>query len=229
MMPCKVPFSKWRELCPPAVFLSVAPLALLCAFALVTPPAFAGADGAGAAEVSARFNNVGVAYMNHLFNEKALHSFQDAVRADPSSVVPLVNEGIAYLYMRKLPEAEDALKRAIATNPQSVRAWYALGLAHFGNGDQESALGDFKHALALAPKDADVHYFLGTIYLGQKNYDAAVTEFHEALKVVPLHASARGQVGRIARGVEALPGDHPIKDRHADQLFLWRAGPLRDG
>jgi tetratricopeptide (TPR) repeat protein len=196
MMACKGPFSEWKGLRSKRFFARAIRIAWPAFFGFVGSTAFAAGDGGGSAQTSARFNNVGVAYMNQQFNEKALHSFQEAVRADSSSVVPLVNEGIAYLYMRKLPEAEDTLKRAIAKSPENVRAWYALGLAHFGDGDQESALGDFKHAHALAPKDADVHYFLGTIYLGQKNYDAAVNEFQAALKTVPLHASAHFGLAR---------------------------------
>ncbi len=200
MMPCKRPFSEWKALrdsrtgCHVLLFRTT-PIALLVSLCFGLLPALAAADS-GDAQVSARLNNIGVAYMNQQFNDKALHSFQEAVRADSSSVVPLVNEGIAYLYMRRLPEAEEVLKRCVAKSPENVRAWYALGLAHFGDGDQESALGDFKHALALAPKDADVHYFLGTIYLGQKNYEAAVTEFQAALVSVPLHASAHFGLAR---------------------------------
>ena len=172
--------------------LQAAPVLLTAASSTLLAATEAGNN----AQTSARLNNVGVAYMNQQFNEKALRDFDQAYHADSSSVVPLVNEGIAYLYMRKLPDAEDALKRALALDPKNVRAWYALGLAHFSDGDQEAALGDFKHALAFDPKDADIHYFLGTIYLGQKNYESATSEFQAALQVVPLHASAHFGLAR---------------------------------
>ena len=193
--------SKRKGLCVspsqlPTLFSSVLQAFLLAT--LVCAPACLSAEAAsgGDAQVSARLNNVGVAYMNQQFNEKAQRSFDQAFRANASSVVPLVNEGIAYLYMRKLAEAEDSLKHATALDPENVRAWYALGLAHFSDGDQESALSDFKHALALDAKDADIHYFLGMIYLGRKDYDAATSEFQAALKVSPLHASAHFGLAR---------------------------------
>ena len=167
------------------------------AFAACLPITLLAAPDAGSkAQAVARANNIGVAYMNQQFNDKALHSFEEAAHADPSSVVPLVNEGIAYLYLRKLTEAEDLLKRATALDANNVRAWYALGLAHFSDGDQDGALADFKQALTLDARDADIHYFLGAIYLGQKNYEQAVSEFHESLKIAPLHASAHFGLAR---------------------------------
>ena len=176
-------------------FSGLSLLSLLAVSIVCAPPAMA-ADAGSSVQAAARLNNVGVAYMNQQFNEKAMHSFAEAYRADPSSVVPLVNEGIAYLYMRKLPEAEESLKHALTLDPKNIRAWYALGLAHFSDGDQDGALGDFQHALAFDPRDANIHYFLGTIYLGQKNYDAALTEFQAALKLAPLHASAHFGLAR---------------------------------
>ncbi len=155
------------------------------------------ADLSGPTLTAARANNVGVAYMNQQFTEKALHKFEEARQADQASVVPVVNEGLAYLYLRKLPEAEETLKKATALDPASVRAWYSLGVAAFTGGAQEAALVDFQHASSLDAHDADTHYFIATIEFSQKKFDEAVSEFNTALSLNPLHASAQFGLARV--------------------------------
>jgi tetratricopeptide (TPR) repeat protein len=155
----------------------------------------AGSDPS-ALQAASRANNVGVAYMNQQFAEKALHKFEEAEHADASAVIPLVNEGVAYLYLRKLPEAQETLHKATVLDPASVRAWYSLGVAAFDGGDQDAALADFEHAAALDPHDADTHYYIGTILSAQKKFDQAVAEFNQVIATNPLHASAQFGLAR---------------------------------
>ena len=151
-----------------------------------------------AAQLAARRdNNIGVAYMNQQFIEKALLKFQAARHADSNAVTPVVNEGLAYLYLNKLPESEAALKEATALDPHSVCAWYSLGLVHYSGGNWDPALTEFKRASALDPQDADTHYFLGAIYSSQKKFDEAITEFNIVLMLNPLHASAQFGLARV--------------------------------
>lgn len=154
------------------------------------------AEPANGVQVAASLNNVGVAYMNQQFPEKARQQFEQAYAKNPGTVLPLVNEGIAYLYLRKLPEAEDTLKKAVSLDPSSLRGWYSLGITHLSGGNQEAALTDFQHALAIDPEDPDIHYFIGNIDLSLKKYDEAVTEFNRALQTTPLHASAQFGLAR---------------------------------
>lgn len=171
-------------------------LSTTLALLLIPAAGACAADAPTKAQVSARLNNVGVAYMNQQLTEKALHQFEEAYRADSSAGVPLTNQGIAYLYLRKLPEAEETLKKATAADPESTRAWYSLGLAHFSAGDQQTALADFRHALTLDPHDADIHYFVATILLSLKQYDEAIAEFKATISAAPLHASAHFGLAR---------------------------------
>ncbi len=150
----------------------------------------------GSTEAAALDNNFGVAYMNQQLPEKALHKFEDAGRTDPSSAIPVVNEGLAYLYLRKLPEAEDTLKKAVALDPKSVRGWYSLGVTHFSGGSEDAAFDDFQKAAVLDPGDADIHYFLGTILLSKKEYPEAIEQFQTTVGISPFHASAQFGMAR---------------------------------
>ncbi|WP_254062088.1 FG-GAP-like repeat-containing protein [Acidobacterium sp. S8] len=141
--------------------------------------------------IAAKLNNTGVALMNQQLMEKALAKFEAAHKADPSSAIPMLNEGIAQLYLRKLPEAEAALKQAAAVDSNNIRIWYTLGLTHFTGDNPTLAIEEFKHAIKLDPDDADSYYYLGTLYLNLKDYDHAIESFETALKLKPLHASAQ--------------------------------------
>ncbi|WP_348268879.1 FG-GAP-like repeat-containing protein [Edaphobacter paludis] len=140
---------------------------------------------------AARLNNIGVALMGQQFTEKALQKFDEAHKNDPTSAVPMLNQGIALLYLRKLPEAEAVLKQAATNNPQNVRIWYCLGLTHLAESKSDLAVEDFKQAIKLNPADADSHYYLGSLYRSLKDYDHSIVEFEEALRLNPLHASSQ--------------------------------------
>ena len=168
---------------------------LLCTFFLTSLAASSAAVSApdpGAA----RANNIGVALMNQQLPGKALLKFEEAHRAEPSSVIPTMNKGIALIYLRRLPEAAQVLSSAAAADPANPRVWYSLGLAQLDAGNQTAALKAFQHAAALDPKDADSHYYVGSIDLGLKDYDHAIEEFEKALVLSPLHASAQYGLAR---------------------------------
>jgi hypothetical protein len=154
------------------------------------------ADTGGAAVRAARENNIGVALMNQYLVEKALGHFENAHKADPGPLVPVVNKGLALIYLRHMAEAESVLEAASVAEPTSARVWYDLGLAYFEEGKQEVALGDFERALTLDPADADAHYYAGAIDLALRDYTHAVEEFERAIALSPLHASAQYGLAR---------------------------------
>lgn len=168
---------------------------LLCTFvsmSLTATSAAVSAPDPGAA----RANNIGVALMNQQLPGKALLKFEEAHRAEPSSIIPTINKGIALIYLRRLPEAEQVLSAATTADPSNPRVWYSLGLAQLDAGNQAAALKAFQRAATLNPKDADSHYYVGSIDLGLKDYDHAIEEFEKALELSPLHASAQYGLAR---------------------------------
>jgi tetratricopeptide (TPR) repeat protein len=163
-----------RDLVTPSAFLKI----VVCCGALLCLPlrGFPADAGKGSIE-AARQNNTGVALMNQQLMAKALEHFEDAHKADPASIVPVINKGLALIYLRRLPEADATLQAASVTAPSNARVWYSLGLAKFEAGNQEASLGDFQHAMTIDPADADTHYFVGAVELALKDYSHASGEF----------------------------------------------------
>ncbi len=156
------------------------------------------ASGAPASDPleAARLNNLGCAYMNQQFFEKALESFQQAEAADPKLVIARLNEGVALVNLQKIDEAKAALEDALQQDPKLPNGWYNLGLVAKNAGDTEAALSAFKRVIEIDPNDADTWYFLGTVYVQAKQFPQAIEAFDHALKINPLHASAQFGLSR---------------------------------
>ena len=103
---------------------------------------------------TARENNIGVALMNQQLLAKALVHFEEAHKADPTSIIPVLNRGLALIYLGRLPEANATLEAASATDPSNARVWYSLGLARFDAGNQQQALVAFRQAAQIDPSNA---------------------------------------------------------------------------
>jgi tetratricopeptide (TPR) repeat protein len=182
---------------------------LLAAFSIfaTAPQTQSKVDPIGAA----RLNNLGAAYMNQQFFEKALKCFQQAQELDPKLTIARLNEGIAYLNLQKLDEASAALKDTIKQDPKSPQAWYNLGLLAKNTGDAQTAIDDFKRVTEIDSNDADTWYFLGASYVQARQFPQAIDAFQYALKINPFHASAEfglsrayQQSGNIDRARENL-------------------------
>jgi Flp pilus assembly protein TadD len=160
---------------------------------------------------AARLNNLGAAYMNQQFFEKALKCFQRAEELDPKLTIARLNEGIAYLNLQKIDEAKTALNDALKQDPKIPQAWYNLGLLAKNTGDAQTAIDDFKRVTEIDSSDADTWYFLGASYVQARQFPPAIEAFQRALQLNPLHASAEfglsrayQQSGEIDRARENL-------------------------
>jgi tetratricopeptide (TPR) repeat protein len=145
---------------------------------------------------AARENNTGVALMNQQLLAKALAHFEEAHKADPASLIPVLNKGLALIYLGRLPEANATLEAASTTDPSNARVWYCLGLARFDAGNQEQALVAFRRAAQIDPSNPDSHYYVGAIELAMSDYAHAREDFQKAIDLSPLHASAQYGLAR---------------------------------
>jgi len=145
---------------------------------------------------AARLNNLGAAYMNQQFFEKALKSFEEAAALDPKLQIARVNQGIALLNLGKIDAARPLLENAVKRNPNDPHAWYNLGLLNKNARQTDAAITAFHHVLDIVGDDADTWYFLGTVFVEAKQFEPAMDAFQHALKISPQHASAEFGLAR---------------------------------
>jgi len=171
---------------------------------------------------AARYNNLGVAYMNQQLFEKALEAFEEAGRLDPSMQSAKLNRGIALLNLQRIADAKVALDQAVQQDPKNPHGWYNLGLYYKNSSDAEHAIEAFKRVVDLAPDDADSWYFLGTSYAQAKQYAPAIESFQHALKLNPLHASAEFGLSRAYQqsGDAANAREHLVKFQYIKENKL---------
>ena len=159
---------------------------------------------------AARLNNIGCAYMNQQLFEKALASFEDAVRHDPDLAVAQLNQGIALSSLGRVEAAKKVLDEAAKRRPKDPHVWYALGMLDKNSSNPDAAVEDFRRVIAIDDKDADTWYFLGTAYSQLKQFPQAIDAFEHALQLNPLHASAQFGLSRAYQ----QSGDSPHAREH---------------
>src|SRR5690348_9967274 len=98
-----------------------------------------------------RLNNLGVAYMNQQFFEKALKSFEDSAKLDPNLFVARLNQGIALVNLGRIDPAKVILQDAVKRDARNPRAWYNLGLLYKNSENPLDTADAFHHVVDIDP------------------------------------------------------------------------------
>src|SRR5437763_11629973 len=180
---------------------------------------------------AARLNNLGCAYMNQQWFEKALKYFEAAASADPNLHVAKINRGIALLSLARVDPAKKILDEAAKADPKDPHVWYALGMLEKNSSDPQAAVEDFRRVIEIDDSDADTWYFLGTVYSQLKQFPQAIDAFEHALKLNPLHASAQFGLSRAYQqsGDTVHAREHLARFQYVTQNKLGSAMSLAYG
>ena len=145
---------------------------------------------------SARWNNLGVAYLGQQKLPEALAAFEKAHAADPDAIVPEENRAITMVNLQRNDEAEKLLLTLAERDPRLPRVWYNLGLLCKSTGQADKSVDAFRKVTEIDPHDADAFYFLGDAESSRQGYKAAIAAFEKALEVNPAHVSAEFGLAR---------------------------------
>jgi len=132
-------------------------------------------------------------------NEKALNSFEEALKINPSHAGALVGKAAIYYDLGNVPEAFDLLERAIKLDPQSALPYGVMGALYrdlkkpyeenlmigqyyFYSGDLKRAIGRFRAALVVN-ETSQVHHAIGSVLLKDGQAAESVRHFERALKL----------------------------------------------
>jgi lipoprotein NlpI len=94
-----------------------------------------------------------------------------------------------------------------------VHALMARGRVFARRGLNERALADYSVALALDPAQADAFNSRGEIFLRKGDKPRALADFGAALKLDPRHAAARENYRALARELERIGAQMPLKNK----------------
>lgn len=117
--------------------------------------------------------------------EESVAALEQARRAAPDAVGPVVTLVSAYARAKNFDRALAVLSEVRQKNPDNAQLLVTLGKVELAQNRERDAINHFKEAIAKQPKDAAGYTALSDLYDSQKKYDAAEEAIQAALKQMP--------------------------------------------
>lgn len=142
-------------------------------------------------------NNLGEAYFNMGYLDKAELEFAAAVRLKSDDVVFYHNLGQVYYKQGRLDKAIMEYKKILKLSPGYAKAHFDLGNVYAEKDRLDEAAWEFKQTIKYKPDHIDAHIHLGNVYFIQGYLDSAIEKYKDALKFNPGHALVHYNLGLI--------------------------------
>jgi tetratricopeptide (TPR) repeat protein len=132
-------------------------------------------------------SGLAVAYVNLGQGEKAVATFQEALKLDPHQTAANIYLGQFYYDNRKFAEAEPYLQRATAAQPSNPQILTALANAQLKNGKLDEALANARkvHSLPDHKKFAVAHLIAAEILSSRGQNNEAIEQYKLFLQEDP--------------------------------------------
>ena len=130
-------------------------------------------------------------------HEKALESYDLALKINPNDAESHINKGSIYNELKNYVAALNSLELAIQINSEIPELWLNKGIALNNLGQYRQALEAYTEAIRLNPNYAEAWFNKANIFNELKNYDEALTHYDKALSLKPDYAEAWSNKGNI--------------------------------
>lgn len=129
--------------------------------------------------------NLGLAYQGKKLFNKAISSYQNALKLNPKMADAYVNLAIIYKEKMQLEKAIRCLKEAIKINPNHIEAYNNLGIIFRIKGQLEKAIEYYKRALQLNPNYALILLNLAIALQEIGQIEEAIEYYKKSLRFKP--------------------------------------------
>jgi tetratricopeptide (TPR) repeat protein len=149
---------------------------------------------------SASHNNLAWYYRQMGRYEDAAAEYREAIRTDPTFMLP--RDSLAGMYLYSLGDVKAGIvvcRTELALNDRHFRAWNNLGWAYLGQGDLGQAQAALEKAVALDPKSTLDWYRIGHVHRLRGEYPAASQAFARVLEIDASESPAHYELGVVAR------------------------------
>ncbi len=155
-------------------------------------------------------------------DEKAVETFQEAIKFDPELAEAYFRLGLAYDAVGKEQEGQDSYKKAIEKykkyleeNRNDAEAHYNMGQAYAGLHLYGEAVREYRSATHLKDDDSMMFFDLGTALMKLAQYDEAVSALSKSIDIDPENYRAQDALDEAREGVQRIKAGK----KHQEELF----------
>jgi tetratricopeptide (TPR) repeat protein len=140
--------------------------------------------------------NLGALYDTMGKEDKALSTYEKAIRINPN--LPLAYRFTGNIYYRrgKYQEAIKFYKKAVELTPTNAYFWYDLGNAYLKAKMYKEAAASFEKAIEIYPYFSEANYNLGNLYAAHGDFKKAREFWKKALEINPDYTDAKEKLER---------------------------------
>lgn len=144
---------------------------------------------------AAGYHNVGNALFEEGKIERAIESYQQALKILPTYASAHYSLGNSFARLGRFNEAVFHYEEAIGLNPEFTEAYNNIGNVLALRGELDGAIQQFRKALDVNPDSSEVHLNLGTALARRGQLNEAIGQFQQALKITPNSVRLRYTLG----------------------------------
>ncbi|HEY7783725.1 MAG TPA: tetratricopeptide repeat protein [Pyrinomonadaceae bacterium] len=146
-------------------------------------------------------------------DDKAVESFQQALKLDPDLAEAHFRLGLTYDAMGMEQESDDSYKKAVESykkffaneeNDSNAEAHYNLAQSYFGLNLYAEAVREYRAAVRFKEDDADIYYDLGLALSRLAQYDEAAAAFEKSLELDPENYRAEDELAEAREGIKRI-------------------------
>ncbi|MGO9112773.1 MAG: tetratricopeptide repeat protein [Thermoguttaceae bacterium] len=142
------------------------------------------------AEDAADYINRGNAYYEKGEYDKAIDSFNEAIRLAPKDAFAYGNRGNVWERKREYDKAIADHNEAIRLAPNDAHLYFNRGNTWAMMGKDDKVIADYTEAIRLDPNFAIAYRRRGATWGRKGEYDKAITDLNEAIRINPKDATA---------------------------------------
>jgi tetratricopeptide (TPR) repeat protein len=146
-----------------------------------------------------RWNNYGIALLDALQYQDAVHAFERVAALRPDYADAYTNMAVVEVSWEKYDDAKGNLAKALTLLPGDPRALYYRAMVERNAGQVKEAIADFQAVLAKYPRAKDALRELGFSYYQQHDYPQARNAYERLQAIDPDDLAAHYQLAILYR------------------------------
>ena len=151
------------------------------------------------------------ALLNNRDFDRAIDSYNEVLRFDPTDADALTNRGFAKAQKKDYDRAIADYSEAIRLDSKLAYPYYGRGNAYRDKGDLDRAISDQTEAIRLDPTYSYAFISRADVYYRKHEYDRAIADYSEAIRLDSKHAYSYFGRGNAYRDKADL--DRAISDQ----------------